>query len=140
MNKKTIMYVLGGVAILGIGFYMLNKNKKTAEQKESLEETKDTTSVLPVSPIATAPAPAPATPPAPVKQLTNAELELKLVSCGKKPKSKKNKREYDKCRSDIREGLKAQGLVSFDGSYSMDESVVEAGFFSNFENSLNLDL
>jgi hypothetical protein len=67
-------------------------------------------------------------------------LELKLVSCGKKPLRQKNRPAYDKCRSDIREGLKAQGLVSFDGSYSNNKSVVDAGFFSNFDNGLNLDL
>jgi hypothetical protein len=171
MNKKTIIYILGGVAILGIGFYMLNKNKKTVEQKESLDETKDTTSVLPVSPIAPAPAPAPATTPAPVvnansifltKQpkvntatatagvsnipkvmLTDAELELQLQNaCGnKRPAFKGGKRDlYDKCRSNFRDNLRAKGLVSFDGSYSNNRSVNGTGFFSNFDNGLNLDL
>lgn len=170
MNKKTIIYILGGVAILGIGLYMFNKNKKTVEQKESLDETKDTTSVLPVSPIAPTPAPAPApvvnansifpmlkqpkvntvTSTAGVSlekipkiMLTDSELELQLQNaCGnKRPTFKGGKRDlYDKCRSNFRDNLRAQGLVSFDGSYSNNRSVNGTGFFSNFDNGLNLDL
>jgi hypothetical protein len=39
MNKKTIYYIIGGVAILGIGYYLWNKRKKSAEEKEATTET-----------------------------------------------------------------------------------------------------
>ena len=53
------------------------------------------------------------------KKLTKDELNSKLESgCGKKPKLKKNKDKYAKCRSDLTAKLKSQGLVAFDGSYS----------------------
>jgi len=39
MNKKTIYYIIGGVAILGIGYYLWNKRKKSTEEKEVNTET-----------------------------------------------------------------------------------------------------
>ena len=39
MNKKTIYYIIGGVAILGIGYYLWNKRKKSTEEKEVTTET-----------------------------------------------------------------------------------------------------
>ena len=43
MNKKTIMYIVGGVAVIGIGYYLWNKNKKSTEEKPSIDykNTKD---------------------------------------------------------------------------------------------------
>ena len=34
MEKKTIYYIIGGIAILGIGYYLMNKGKKTTNDKE----------------------------------------------------------------------------------------------------------
>jgi len=124
MEKKTIYYIIGGIAVLGIGYYLWNKSKKSAEEKEPTDDTATTDVATDVtatdkSATATAPAttPAPATKPAP-KKLTAQELESKLQSgCGKKPKLKKNKVRYDKCRADLTAKLKSQGLVAFDGSY-----------------------
>jgi FtsZ-interacting cell division protein ZipA len=134
MEKKTIYYILGGVAVIGIGYYLWNKNKnKSSEEKESTDATAKTeestdatadakTKELKIEPTikggtASAPAPAPAPKPA-TKKLTAQELESKLQSgCGKKPLLKKNKIQYNKCRTDLTAKLKSQGLVAFDGSY-----------------------
>ena len=39
MEKKKLYYIIGGVAILGIGYYLWNKRKKSAEEKEATTET-----------------------------------------------------------------------------------------------------
>jgi hypothetical protein len=132
MEKKTIYYIVGGIAVLGIGYYLWNKSKKTATEKEATDDTatKDvetdaTATDKSATATATTPATATATPnksattPAPApKKLTAQELESKLQSgCGKKPKLKKNKVKYDQCRADLTAKLKSQGLVAFDGSY-----------------------
>jgi hypothetical protein len=130
MEKKTIYYIVGGIAVLGIGYYLYNKSKKPATEKEATDDTatKDVeTDATATDKSATATTPATATPnksatatattPAP-KKLTAQELESKLQSgCGKKPKLKKNKVKYDQCRADLTAKLKSQGLVAFDGSY-----------------------
>jgi hypothetical protein len=42
MEKKTIYYIIGGIAVLGIGYYFYNKSKKTGlEYKEEEEISKD---------------------------------------------------------------------------------------------------
>ena len=130
MEKKTIYYIVGGIAVLGIGYYLWNKSKKPAEEKEVTDDTTktdvatdgtatdvatDKSATTPVK--ATTPVTATSTTPAP-KKLTAQELESKLQSgCGKKPKLKKNKVKYDQCRADLTAKLKSQGLVAFDGSY-----------------------
>ena len=128
MEKKTIYYIIGGIAVLGIGYYLWNKSKKSAEEKEETDDTATTdvaTDVTATDKSATAITPATATAtksttaskPAP-KKLTAQELESKLQSgCGTKPKLKKNKIKYDQCRADLTAKLKSQGLVAFDGSY-----------------------
>ena len=130
MEKKTIYYIVGGIAVLGIGYYLYNKSKKPATEKEATDDTatKDVeTDATATDKSATATTPATATPnksatatattPAP-KKLTAQELESKLQSgCGKKPKLKKNKVKYNQCRADLTAKLKSQGLVAFDGSY-----------------------
>ena len=134
MEKKTIYYIVGGIAVLGIGYYLWNKSKKTAEEKEATDDTAtkdvetdatatDKSATATATKPATATATATATPnksattPAP-KKLTAQELESKLQSgCGKKPKLKKNKIKYEQCRADLTAKLKSQGLVAFDGSY-----------------------
>jgi hypothetical protein len=152
MDKKTIYYIIGGVAILGIGYYLMNKGKKPTNDKEidadamaldsmTLDKKEVDKSELKEIPVKL-PATANATPtkPAP-KKLTAQELESKLQSaCGKKPKLKKNKIKYEECRANLTAKLKGQGLVSFDGSYSLENNVFGAGFYSNFENNLDLDL
>ena len=130
MEKKKMYYVIGGIALLGIGYYMWNKSKKTAEVKESTDATKtdSSTDVTATETPAKVPAPASTTAPAPTtapttapKKLTAEELESKLQSgCGKKPKLKKNIVKYNQCRADLTAKLKSQGLVAFDGSNSFE--------------------
>jgi hypothetical protein len=130
MEKKTIYYIVGGIAVLGIGYYLWNKSKKTTEEKEATDDTatkdvetdatatdKSATASTPATATPNKSATTPATKPAP-KKLTAQELESKLQSgCGKKPKLKKNKIKYEQCRADLTAKLKSQGLVAFDGSY-----------------------
>ncbi len=114
MNKKTIMYIIGGVAVVGIGYYLWNKSKKSAEEKPSIDNknTKVATDEGATN-VATN------EDKTKIVKLTKDELKSKLESgCGKKPLRRKNKDKYAKCRSDLTAKLKSQGLVAFDGSYS----------------------
>jgi len=116
MDKKKILIIVGVVAVVGIGYYLWNKSKKSADEKEATDDTAKTDEATDVTATAPANTPKTATAPAP-KKLTAQELESKLQSgCGKKPKLKKNKEKYDKCRADLTAKLKSQGLVAFDGS------------------------
>ena len=36
MEKKTIYYIIGGIAILGIGYYFMNKGKKTGSESKDI--------------------------------------------------------------------------------------------------------
>jgi hypothetical protein len=118
------MYIIGGVAVVGIGYYLWNKNKKSAEEKPSIDNknTKDLSTDEVVTKVATdegATNVATDEDKTKIVKLTKDELNSKLESgCGKKPKLKKNKDKYAKCRSDLTAKLKSQGLVAFDGSYS----------------------
>jgi|694.fasta_scaffold04443_12 hypothetical protein len=151
MEKKTIYYIIGGIAILGIGYYFMNKGKKPSNENEkkvdndsmaldsmTLDKKAVNKSVITKSP-ALAITPTTPTTPAPTK-LTPQELESKLAGCGKKPKLKKNITLWNNCRNDMKDELKSQGLVAFDGSYSSQDNIVGGGFYSNFDNGLNLDL
>jgi hypothetical protein len=138
MEKKTIYYIVGGIAVLGIAYYLYNKSKKPATEKEATDETTKTdvatdvatedkaitpvTAPTPVTPTSTTPAP---------KKLTAQELESKLAGCGKKPKLKKNQTLWNNCRNDMTAKLKSQGLVAFDGSYYF-EGVAE----KNIQNTI----
>ncbi len=123
MNKKTIMYIIGGVAVVGIGYYLWNKSKKSAEEKPSIDNknTKVATDEGATNVATDEGATNVATNEDKTKivKLTKDELKSKLESgCGKKPLRRKNKDKYAKCRSDLTAKLKSQGLVAFDGSYS----------------------
>jgi len=129
MKNKKMYYVIGGLAVLGIGYYLWNKNKKSAEVKDATDETTKTdvsateTSVKePATSPATSPASAPVTAPVTaLKKLTAQELESKLQSsCGKKPNLKKNIALYNQCRDNATAKLKKEGLVAFDGSYCFE--------------------
>lgn len=145
MEKKKIYYIIGAIAIVGIGYYLWNKNKSQVKntEEDSEDDKEETTSksslkkpyVLKgklkgaVEGVKSEES---------VKKLTAQELESKLQSaCGKKPRLKKNKRKYEQCRANYTVKLKSQGLVAFDGTY---EGVVSDSFYSSFENNWDLDL
>ena len=155
MEKKTIYYIIGGFAVLGIGYYLWNKNKKDTQgraegsSEEDLEtstdtatriaETKSKATEMPTSDSTPTSASTPTPTPTPViKKLTPQELESKLQSaCGKKPLSKKNKTLWNNCRNNMKDKLKSQGLLAFDGSYSFEGS---NDFYSGFDDNFDLNL
>jgi len=151
MDKKKILIIVGVVAVAGIGFYLWNKSKKTAETggAEGGAETKapadaETKSADASEPTATA-----------KKSLTKRKDKKK--ACGRKPLNKKKIAEWQKC-------VDAGGTASFEGDdysnvisenfdlfagdfdgwqndYIDFEGEVDNQFmFSEFENNLNLDL
>lgn len=147
MEKKTIYYIIGGVALLGIGYFLWNKSKKSSEEKESTDDNlksdeltqnkvakkSSNKSILNSSTLTTL-NPSSIV----VKKLTPQELESKLSSgCGKKPKLKKNKTLWNNCRNDMKDDLKNQGLIAFDGSYSFEGS---NDFYSRFDSNFDLNM
>jgi hypothetical protein len=133
MDKKKILIIVGVVAVIGIGYYMYNKSKKTAEggAEGGAEAPADATTKS-----AEAPADATATAKTPL-----TSRKEKKQACGRKPLNKKKKAEWQKC-------VDAGGTASFEGdfdSFEKDyidfEGEVDNQFmYSDFDNSLNLDL
>lgn len=157
MEKKKLYYIIGGVAVIGIGvgLYLWNKNKKAVDSIESedlktksAEEKidvikKSSKPMVKLSSIAFRPAIATATPTvelAPVIKLTEQEVADRLATgCGKKPKLKKNQKLWHECRRNMTERMKDKGLIAFDGSYSFD-GLLDNDFFSGFDSNFDLNL
>ena len=133
MDKKKILIIVGVVAVIGIGYYMYNKSKKSAEggAEGGAEAPADATTKS-----AEAPADATASTKAP---LTNRKEKKK--ACGRKPLNKKKKAEWQKC-------VDAGGVASFEGDFdSFEKDYIDFEgetdnqfMYSDFDNSLNLDL
>ena len=135
MDKKKILIIVGVVAVIGIGYYMYNKSKKSAEggAEGGAEAPADATTK-------SAEAPADATTTTAKAPLTTRKEKKK--ACGRKPLNKTKKAEWQKC-------VDAGGTASFEGSdfdqfendYIDFEGEVDNQFmYSDFDNSLNLDL
>jgi hypothetical protein len=134
MDKKKILIIVGVVAVIGIGYYMYNKSKKTAEggAEGGAEAPADAT--------ATKSAEAPADATATAKTPLTSRKEKKQA-CGRKPLNKKKKAEWQKC-------VDAGGTASFEGDFDEFEKdyidfegeVDNQFMYSDFDNSLNLDL
>lgn len=156
MEKKTILYIVGGVAVVGgIAFFLWKRSKKNTEEKTdetAKTELKDETAKteepkkeelagesIKLAGTALGSASSGATPSKPtVKKLTAKELEFKLQQlCGKKPKLKKNIVLYNNCRTKYTNKLREDGYIDFTGD---SESIVSNGFYSSFDDSMNLDL
>lgn len=120
MDKKKILIIVGVVAVIGIGYYMYNKSKKSAEggAEGGAEAPADATTK-------SAEAPADATTPAKAPLTTRKE---KKKACGRKPLNKTKKAEWQKC-------VDAGGTASFEGS-DFDQWENDYMDFSG----LNLDL
>ena len=145
MENKNLIYIIGGVAVLGIGYYMWKKRQtvpKALSSETPVTETKsedETTDVTakpkmdkptgqmigkPKNPNATEVAqniPTPTTPSTPQKpkvQLTKNEVEYMLLKkCGAKPlfNIKGKIEKYENCKNSYKADLKSQGLISFNG-------------------------
>jgi hypothetical protein len=121
MDKKKILIIVGIVAVGGIGFYLWNKSKKTAEggAEGGAEAPADATTK-------TAEAPADATKSATAKTPLNTRKEKKKA-CGRKPLNKNKKAEWQKC-------VDAGGTASFEGDFDQWQND-----YMDFS-GLNLDL
>jgi hypothetical protein len=151
MKNKKMYYVIGGIAVLGIGYYLWNKSKKSAKVKEVTDKNNkdvtidviatETLAKEPASTPSTAPITTPANPPVttttsststPIK-LTNLEVKKRIFdACGIQPPSyKKQARNlYDDCKDRTKANLKSQGYMSFEGmnTYSNMSSDFDISF------------
>ena len=144
MDNKKIVYIVGGVAVLGIAYYLFNKNKsKATNDKEDEGVLKPAPAPAPSiekPPVEKIPVEKPPVEKAMVKKLTAQELEMQLQSaCGKKPLRKKNVALYNQCREKQTAKLRTQGMISFDGTY-IYEDVVGDNFYSSFNSNFDLNL
>jgi hypothetical protein len=140
MENKNLIYIVGGIAVLGIAFYLYKKRQATPKVSATpVAETKSEDNIASVvakpkmknpteneisssAPASTPPASTPpaSTPPAstPKTQLTKNEVELRLLKkCGVKPlfNIKGSVQKYENCKNSFKADLRSQGLISFDG-------------------------
>ena len=134
MDKKKILIIVGVVAVVGIGLYMWNKSKK--DTQGGLESGAET----PTDETATKSAEATTETTESAKTPLTTRKEKKKA-CGRKPLTKKKKAEWQKC-------VDAGGTASFEGDFDdfqndyidFEGQVDNQFMYSEFENSLNLDL
>jgi len=138
MENKNLLYIVGGIAVVGIGYYMWKKRKSAMPQQAPVstnvkdadataEETEPKATPIgkPKNPMAsemgtstpasTTPASTPSTP---KTQLTKNEVEFRLLKkCGVKPllNIKGSVQKYENCKNSFKADLKSQGLISFSG-------------------------
>lgn len=162
MKNKNLIYIVGGVAVLGIAYYMYKKRQTTPKvsttpvaETKSEDDTKDVlakpkmeiptaTNPLqekPKNPMATemASKPSVSTQPAskPKIQLTKNEVEFRLLKkCGIKPllNIRNSVQKYENCKNSFKDNLRSQGLISFSGETSFDEM----DDFSNMSNDFDI--
>ena len=144
MENKNLIYIVGGIAVVGIGYYMwkrrksatpqqapVNTNVKDADATAEETEPKATPIGKPKSPMASEtitavgtsipPAstqPKASTPASTKTQLGRLEVEKRIfTACGMKPTGlfKERRNKWDDCKDRTKANLKAQGLISFSG-------------------------
>ena len=144
MNKKNLIYIVGGLAVLGIGYYIYKKRSKAIETpiQDGSGDTKSesrrpktprpsialfpaTTPVTsPEVPSVVPPVVPPATSPTPTPiQLSNNEVDKRVrQNCGFQPASfmTERRRAWNNCKDNFKASLRAQGLISFDGGFMDD--------------------
>ena len=150
MENKNLIYIVGGIAIVGIGYYLYTKRKSATPQQAPVntnvkdadvtaEETEPKATPIgkPKSPMASETITAVGTsiPPAstpPKTQLTKNEVEFRLLKkCGVKPlvNIKGSVQKYENCKNSFKDDLRNQGLISFSGDrYSNMSSDFDISF------------
>ena len=151
MENKNLIYIVGGVAVLGIAYYMYKKRQGKAKLETPVTpvaETKsedDTAGVVAkpkmessnaneISSTPPASTPPASTPPASTTtKLSRLEVEKRIfTACGMKPTGlfKNRRNQWDNCKDRTKANLKSQGLISFDGmdTYSYMTSDFEISF------------
>ena len=137
MDKKKILIGVGILVVAGVGFYFWNKSKNTTGGADGGAEGG---AEAPADATATKSAEAPADATATEKTPLTTRKEKKQA-CGRKPLNKKKRAEWQKC-------VDAGGTASFEGDFDEFEKeyidfegeVDNQFMYSEFENSLNLDL
>jgi hypothetical protein len=141
MENKNLIYIVGGIAVVGIGYYLYTKRKSATPQQAPVntnvkdadataEETEPKATPIgkPKNPMASetitavgTSIPPASTPPkatTPKTQLTKNEVEFRLLKkCGVKPllNIKGSIQKYENCKNSFKADLKNQGLISFSG-------------------------
>jgi hypothetical protein len=158
MENKNLIYIVGGIAIVGIGYYLYTKRKSATPQQAPVntnvkdadataEETEPKATPIgkPKNPMASEtitavgtsipPASTPpkaTTPASTTTKLNNLELEKRIfTACGIKPSGlfKERRNQWDNCKDRTKANLKAQGLISFSGDrYSNMSSDFDISF------------
>lgn len=147
MENKNLIYIVGGIAVVGIGYYLYTKRKSATPQQAPVntnvkdadvtaEETEPKATPIgkPKSPMASEtitavgtsipPASTPpkaTTPASTTTKLNNLEVEKRIfTACGIKPSGlfKERRNQWDNCKDRTKANLKSQGLISFDGMSS----------------------
>jgi len=158
MENKNLIYIVGGIAVVGIGYYLYTKRKSATPQQAPVntnvkdanvtaEETEPKATPIgkPKSPMASEtitavgtsipPASTPpkaTTPASTTTKLNNLEVEKRIfTACGIKPSGlfKERRNQWDDCKDRTKANLKAQGLISFSGDrYSNMSSDFDISF------------
>lgn len=147
MEKKTIYYILGGVAVLGIGYYLWNNSQKKAKETEVTEEKEVTNEktieeVKEVKPqikdlagkiqnvnLGAIKLNAVKDELSKPRKFDQAELDKKLAECGKKPLLKKNKKSWEECRN--KKILSMNATLNFEGVSEMyDQNMIREKSFA----------
>jgi len=157
MDKKNLMYIVGGVAVVGIAYYLYSKKQaskiapvtapatdvKSENESLSADPTMTTdplqgkpaspSSTMPVSATTTAPTTpptAPLTTPSGTIKLTKFELEKRMLKlCGVRPAFKGGARNnYNMCLTREKDKLRSQGYISFNNTYSNMTSDFDVSF------------
>jgi len=158
MENKNLIYIVGGIAVVGIGYYLYTKRKSATPQQAPVntnvkdadataEETEPKATPIgkPKNPMASEtitavgtsipPASTPpkaTTPASTTTKLNNLEVEKRIfTACGIKPTGlfKERRNQWDNCKDRTKANLKAQGLISFSGDrYSNMSSDFDISF------------
>jgi hypothetical protein len=155
MENKNLLYIVGGIAVVGIGYYLYTKRKSATPQQAPVntnvkdadataEETEPkatpigkpknpmTSETGTSTPASTPPASTPPKATTPKTQLTKNEVEFRLLKkCGVKPllNIKGSIQKYENCKNSFKDDLRNQGLISFSGDrYSNMSSDFDISF------------